>query len=222
LGVRSQDSPLKPGCSTLLIDLDGTISDPSLGISRCVNHALEMHGLVSVSAELVAKEIGPPLDEMFLKLVPELSISDVPSLVRYYRERYSDIGYSENTMYPHIAGVLGKLHGADMRLGICTSKRRDFAERILGLFGIDEFFSFVDGGDIGIKKQEQIASLIERRLIDSDAVMVGDRAVDVEAASTNGLRSIGVLWGFGSSDELCHASPTRIVETPNELYELVI
>lgn len=205
-----------------MIDLDGTISDPSLGITRCVNHALESHGLASVSAALVANEIGPPLDEMFLKLVPGLTASAIPKLVYSYRGRYSDVGYAENTIYPHIAEVLGNLNERRLRMGVCTSKRRDFAKRILALFGIDHLFAFVDGGEIGITKEQQLAGLLDRRDIDRDAVMVGDRAVDIVAASKNGLRSIGVLWGFGSRNELSQASPMCIAESPNELSELVI
>lgn len=213
---------MKLECSTLVLDLDGTISDPSLGISRCINHALQTHGLTTVSEKHVAKEIGPPLDEMFLKLVPEVSAADIPALVSTYRQRYSDIGYSENFIYPNIVSVLEKLHESDLRLGVCTSKRQDFAERILALFGLSRLFAFVDGGDIGITKETQLAQLLNRSAIDGDAIMVGDRAVDVASAAANDLRSIGVLWGFGSYAELTQASPTHIVDTVNELCKIVI
>ncbi len=83
---------MKLECTTLVLDLDGTISDPSLGISRCFNHALKSHGHPTLSENIIAKEIGPPLDETFLKLAPGINESDVTSLVSEYRERYSDIG----------------------------------------------------------------------------------------------------------------------------------
>ena len=158
---------------------------------------------------------------MFVALIPELGKSDMVSLVSTYRSRYSEIGFSENTIYPEISTSLESLHEANIRLGLCTSKRVDFAEKILAMFGIDRLFSFIDGGDIGITKRMQLAALIDTGTIDRAAVMVGDRAVDIEAASANGLRSIGVLWGFGSSEELRQASPTHIAESPHELYKLV-
>ena len=125
---------MKFNCTTLVLDLDGTISDPSLGITRCFNHALKSHGFSMLSNSVIAKEIGPPLDETFIKLAPGISASDVASLVSTYRDRYSDIGFSENTLYPMIPFVLEQLKNSDLRLGVCTSKRGDFAEKILSLF----------------------------------------------------------------------------------------
>ena len=123
-------------CSTLVLDLDGTISDPSLGISRCMNHALQIHGFTAVSSKDIAREIGPPLDEMFLKLAPDVSAENIPALVSTYRERYSDCGYSENLIYPNIYSAIEQAYKAGLRLGVCTSKRRDFAEKIILLFGL--------------------------------------------------------------------------------------
>ena len=138
---------MKINCSTLILDLDGTLSDNSLGITRCFNHALHIHGLAPVPDAIIAQEIGPPLDATFLKLAPGIGRADVEPLVASYRERYSDIGFSENTVYAGIPAVLAKLHSAGVKLGVCTSKRGDFAEKILSLFGVAEYFDFVDGGD---------------------------------------------------------------------------
>ncbi len=209
-------------CSTLVLDLDETISDPSLGISRCMNHALQIHGFDTVSSKDIAREIGPPLDEMFLKLAPEVSTENIPALVSTYRERYSDCGYSENLIYPNIFSAIEQAYKAGLRLGVCTSKRTDFAEKIILLFGLSRFFDFVDGGDIGISKEMQLARLLSCGAIDRGAIMVGDRAVDIHSATANGLRSIGVLWGFGSNAELTKASPTHIVETVSEFCRIVI
>lgn len=208
---------MKLGCTTLVLDLDGTISDPSLGITRCFNHALKSHGHPTLSENIIAKEIGPPLDETFLKLAPGINASDLTSLVSVYRERYSEIGYSENTVYPEIPLALDKLKDSGLRLGVCTSKRRDFAERILSLFGLIEYFDFVNGGDIGITKGSQLAGLLDSGAIDKLAIMVGDRSIDIESAKENGLRSIGVLWGFGDYEELSEASPLCILKKVVEL-----
>ena len=209
-------------CTTLVLDLDGTISDPSLGISRCFNHALQTHGLPTVSKDAIENEIGPPLDETFMKLAPDIAASDVAPLIATYRERYSDVGYSENVLYPDIPETLELLKTAGITLGVCTSKRRDFAERILSLFDIIDHFDFVSGGDIGITKGAQLAGLIRSGTIDDQAIMVGDRSTDIKSAQENSLRAIGVLWGFGSFEELSAAAPLCILEKVTSLSDAVI
>jgi phosphoglycolate phosphatase len=213
---------MKLECTTLVLDLDGTISDPSLGISRCFNHALQSHGFPTVSAATIANQIGPPLDESFMKLAPGINSAGVTELIATYRERYSDVGFSENTLYAAIPRALDQLSNAGMRLGVCTSKRRDFAERILSLFGVSEHFDFVDGGDVGITKASQLAGLLSSNAIDNRAIMVGDRSIDIKSAQANGMRSIGVLWGFGDYAELSEASPSHILEKVEDLPGVVI
>ena len=213
---------MKFECATLVLDLDGTISDPSLGITRCFNHALLSHGFPAVSDSTIVKEIGSPLDETFMKLATGITDSSAGELISTYRERYSDVGYSENTLYGDIPVALNQLRNSDITLGVCTSKRRDFAERILSLFGLLELFNFVDGGDVGITKESQLAGLLKSKSIDNRAIMVGDRSVDIKSARGNGLRSIGVLWGFGDYAELSEASPSYILEKVEELPSIVI
>ena len=212
---------VKLKCTALILDLDGTISDPSLGITRCFNHALKIHGFATVPDSIIAREIGPPLDETFFKLAPGIIASDIDPLVSTYRERYSDLGYAENTLYPDIPSVLNQLRNSGLKLGVCTSKRRDFAEKILTLFGIMKYFSFVDGGDIGVTKGAQLSGLIKSGMIDDQAIMVGDRSIDIISAQENGLGSIGVLWGFGDYAELADASPSCILEKVLELPGIV-
>ena len=213
---------MKFECSTLVLDLDGTISDPSLGVTRCFNHALQYHGFPSVPCSAIEREIGPPLDETFIKLAPGINSSGVGELISTYRERYSDIGSSENTLYADIPAALDQLKNSEIALGVCTSKRSDFAERILSLFGLLEYFRFVDGGDVGITKESQLSGLLKTKTIDNGAIMVGDRSVDIKSAQGNGLRSIGVLWGFGDYVELSEASPSHILEKVEELPGTVI
>lgn len=203
--------------STLIFDLDGTISDPSLGIFRCINYALMAQGHPEVSAERVDAEIGPPLDETFRIFLPEASQAEIANLIVKYRERYAQIGYSENEIYPGMLEAIHVLWHRGLRMGVCTSKRRDFAERILSMFGLLEYFSFVNGGDIGIKKQDQLAGLIKLGQIDSSAVMIGDRDIDITSAKANGLRSVGVLWGFGDLNELSVAGADIILSSTKEI-----
>jgi phosphoglycolate phosphatase len=206
--------------SSFIFDLDGTISDPSLGISRCFNYALRHHDFPEISPGLIAAEIGPPLDETFEKFQPQVDRSIITSLVAKYRERYADIGYSENQLYPGVSEAILALRERGMLLGVCTSKRRDFAEKILSMFGLLEHFSFVDGGDVGIKKRDQLSGLLQAETIGPSAVMIGDRAVDISAARANGLHSAGVLWGFGDMAELSRAGADAILRTTGEIAQL--
>lgn len=208
--------------STLIFDLDGTVSDPSLGIYRCFNYSLEEHGLPLVSYAQIATLIGPPLDQSFSKLYPDASQSMVESLVTKYRDRYGESGYAENQLYPGIKESVSRLSGFDIRLGICTSKRQDFAVKILSMFDLLPHFSFVSGGDIGMNKGMQLGDLLRQGIIDESAVMIGDRDFDILAAKSNHLRSIGVLWGFGDHEELSKAGADRILDTTNQLAQVFI
>jgi phosphoglycolate phosphatase len=211
---------MKYESSSLVFDLDGTLSDPSLGIARCFNFALSQHGQPEVPEQSLHKQIGPPLDETFRTLVPGISESDVVRYVVSYRERYAEIGYAENELYVGIPEALHALVHSGKSLGVCTSKRVDFAEQILEMFGLRHHFAFVDGGDIGISKAMQLQALKERGAIDDRAIMIGDRAVDINSASENGLRGIGVMWGFGDEAELSAASPVAIFDRVDAFSEL--
>ena len=204
----------------LVFDLDGTICDPFLGIYRSINFALEHHGIAETSESAVAKLIGPPLDEGFRLLLPEANDETIRSLVHKYRERYAQVGFSENSLYAGIAEELENLADLGLTLGVCTSKRVDFAEKILQLFGLREYFSFVDGGDVGIKKSKQLAALLEANLVNGSSIMIGDRDVDILSAHANGLRSAGVLWGYGSEAELVDAGAQVLLSSPSELSTL--
>jgi phosphoglycolate phosphatase len=210
-----------PPPASYVFDLDGTISDPAVGIGRSVNYALQHFGYPAIPECEVPGLIGPPLDETFRSIIEDASPQRVAALVSRYRERYAEIGFSENVIYPGIPEALHALVQAGIVLGVCTSKRADFADRILRLFGIREHFRFISGGDIGISKREQLGALLANESIDTSFIMVGDRAIDILAASANGLAAIGVLWGHGSLAELRAASPDLLVEFPHELVERV-
>lgn len=208
--------------NTLIFDLDGTISDPSMGIHRCMNHALSYYGFPEVSKQTAFATIGPPLDEAFSQFQPDADEQLIANLIAKYRERYAELGYAENQIYPGIVDALKGLTARGIRMGVCTSKRVDFAEKILSMFGLLDFFSFVSGGDIGIKKHQQLAGLLESGDINKTSVMVGDREVDISAAKANGLSSVGVLWGFGDRDELEQAGADVILSKTNELSQINI
>jgi phosphoglycolate phosphatase len=203
--------------AALIFDLDGTLSDPVVGIGRSLNYALEAFGCGSLSAPEVSRYVGPPLDWTFRQIVPDVSHDTVVAMVAKYRERYSDVGFAENTLYPGIADVLAGLSSNGVQMGVCTSKRTEFAERILELFGLRQHFNFVNGGDVGVGKGDQLRALLDQGTIGPASTMIGDRAVDIEAARVNGLGAVGVLWGHGTKAELLRAAPDHLLERPIEL-----
>ena len=206
----------------VVFDLDGTISDPLPGFSRSINHALRLQGLPERAPADLARFIGPPLDESAVELTASADPAAHARLIADYRQRYGETGYAENTLYDGIPEALRALRDAGATLGVCTSKRADFAERILALFGLRELFAFVSGGDIGVHKWQQLQALRDSATVGPDAVMVGDRAVDITAAHRNGLRACGVLWGFGSADELRAEQPQFLAATPADLPALLL
>jgi phosphoglycolate phosphatase len=203
--------------AALIFDLDGTLSDPVVGIGRSLNYALEAFGYPTLSAPEVSRYVGPPLDWAFRQIVPDASPDTVLALVAKYRERYSDVGYAENTLYPGIADALAEMSSDGVRMGVCTSKRREFAERILELFDLRQHFNFVNGGDVGVGKGDQLRELLDQGTVGPASTMIGDRAVDIEAARANGLGAVGVLWGHGTRAELLRAVPDRLLQSPLEL-----
>ncbi len=200
----------------LLFDLDGTLSDPSEGIWRCFNHSLSHYGYPTLRRDEIDSCIGPPLDESFARLTGERDVSQLHDMVATYRERYSDAGYAENVLYDGVTETLQALSERSVPMAVCTSKRRDFALRILQRFGLDGYFAFVDGGDVGIQKWQQIQALRQEGTVSDKTLMIGDRDVDLEAASRNGLVGGAVLWGFGSREELRGGRPDYWFDAPRE------
>lgn len=204
----------------LVFDLDGTLSDPAVGIYRSINYALEHFGHSTIAEDDVAKYIGPPIDLSFRTIIGDSSPAHIATLVSKYRERYAEIGYSENVLYPGVPEALNTLALAGIPMGLCTAKRADFAERILKLFGLQHHFRFLSGGDIGIHKKQQLRALLDERMMASTSIMIGDRAFDIDAAKFNGLGSVGVLWGYGCFEELTMAGPNILLASPHHLEEL--
>src|SRR2546423_10392300 len=208
---------MKTPHDALLFDLDGTLSDPLVGIGRSINYALAHFGYPELPLSHLAVHVGPPLDQAFSSITGLRSSSALGGFVAKYRERYGEIGYSENVLYPGIPEALHSLVGAGIPLGVCTSKRTDFAEKNLELFGLRSYFSFVCGGEIGTHKWQQIQDLLAKGAVSQSTVMIGDRAVDINAAHRNGLPAAGVLWGYGSREELGAEQPRYLFSTPQEL-----
>jgi len=188
-----------------------------MGIIACVNYALEKQGLSTQSDKAICAEIGPPLDLMFRKFMPDITDQIIDDLVRSYRERFATDGFAENTLYDGMPEALQALSDAGFRLGVCTSKPEPAARKVLQHFGLLQHFVFVSGGDIGVAKQSQLQKLLDQKIIDLNALMIGDRSVDLTAAHNNGLQSAAVLWGFGSEAELTAQSPALVLGKVAEL-----
>ncbi|MEM6988627.1 MAG: HAD hydrolase-like protein, partial [Pseudomonadota bacterium] len=200
--------------SMILLDLDGTLSDPLQGIGRSINHALHKHDFAVLPIDDLAWCVGPPLDQSFARLTGVTDKDLVMSLVLAYRERYLDIGFAENELYDGIVPALDALHSADTPMALCTSKPEPGTRKILARFGLSHYFRFLSCGDVGVQKWQQINALREERKVDQGAIMIGDRAVDIEAGQRNGLATGAVTWGYGSRDELSSADPMHWFDNP--------
>jgi phosphoglycolate phosphatase len=202
----------------LIFDLDGTISNPRDGIVRSLNFALLEHGFETHPETDLLIHIGPPLDKTFAELTGQNSRALIASLVSKYRERYAEVGYAENVLYRGISESLVDIHNVEgVELGVCSSKRVDFVEKILTMFDLRHLFKFVSGGEIGIEKWQQLAQLKQQGVVGDNAIMIGDRHFDLLAGHRNKLHAAGVLWGFGSRQELVREKPAHLLTTPSEL-----
>ncbi|MES2354970.1 MAG: HAD hydrolase-like protein [Pseudomonadota bacterium] len=204
----------------VLFDLDGTLSDPLEGIGRSINYSLVYFGYEPLEFSRLTAFVGPPIDETFRIITGINTAFDLEALVTKYRERYAEVGYSENVLYPGIAEALATLSEMGVPMAVCTSKRVEFAEQILEMFELRHHFLYIDGGEIGIHKWQQIEALLLAGKVTQSSVMVGDRSVDMVAAHRNGLKAGAVLWGYGSHAELSGEHPFYFFGSPNELLQL--
>ena len=204
----------------LLFDLDGTLTDPMVGITSSVQYALEKFGIhVRYLKELIPF-IGPPLAESFQKFYG-FSKEDAEKAIQYYREYYAPKGIFENEVYEGIPEMLAHLTEAGFTLLVATSKPTVFARKVLKHFGMEDYFSFVGGSELDgsrTKKAEVISYILKTCGIEAkEAIMIGDRRHDIEGGKACGLESVGVLYGYGTEQELTEAGADHIIRTVAEL-----
>lgn len=208
-----------------LFDLDGTLTDPGIGITNSVMYALDKYGIhVSDRAELFSF-IGPPLGESFRRQFG-FSEEQAKQAVEYYREYFRPKGIFENSVYEGIPELLEKLREKNVRVALATSKPYEFAVRILEHFELKQYFDYIGGATMDgriSKKADVITHLLDEfgNVDKAEVLMVGDRAQDIEGAKANGLRSAGVLWGYGSAEELRAAGADYLAARPEELLLIV-
>jgi phosphoglycolate phosphatase len=211
--------------SAALFDLDGTLTDPYPGISGSILYAIGKLGRPPVDEVTLKAAIGPPLEASFAAM-----LDGDPALARqalaFYRERYAPIGLYENRVFDGIPEALADLDAAGLRLFVASSKPRPFCERIIEHFGLSRFFSAVHGSEFDgsfAEKRDLIAHVLAAESIDPlRCVMVGDRRHDVLGARSNGIRVVGVGWGYGTTEEFAAFPPDRLVSEVADLAPAVL
>ena len=210
----------------LLFDLDGTLTDPGLGITNSVMYALRKFGINVSDRSQLYPFIGPPLRDSF-RVYYGFSDEQCERAVRYYREYFKKSGMYENEVYDGIFELLTRLKASERSLVVATSKPEVFALEILRHFDLYKYFDFVAGAtlnDVRNQKADIIKYALETLNITEkkSAIMIGDRKHDIIGAKETGLDSIGVLYGYGTYDELKNAGATYIADTPADIWNKVL
>ncbi len=205
--------------NVLLVDLDGTLTEPAEGIVGSFCHALEAMGLAPPPAADLAWIIGPPLRRSFAEMLG--GAGNVEEALRIYRARYGASGLFEAFVYEGAPEMLEALRGEGVRLVLCTSKPSIYAKRILERFDLSRFFDAAYGADLDGRfedKADLIAHILaDRVLAPENCVMLGDRKHDVIGASRNGIPTIGALWGYGGGAELAAAGAAVLCARPADV-----
>jgi phosphoglycolate phosphatase len=206
---------------TVLLDLDGTLIDSLPGILSSCRAALRALGHTPDPSLDIAALIGPPMEDAIRFLLEPYGDDRIAEAVALYRSDYGQHGLFKSTPYPGIADALAAMRRAGAQLILATSKRREFAQRILEHYGLHSFFTGIHGSEAGgvlDHKPELISHIINHYgLAQRHCVMVGDREFDVTGAHANKVRALGVLWGYGSRDELEAAGADDLVAEPVSL-----
>jgi phosphoglycolate phosphatase len=202
-----------------VFDLDGTLTDSKPGILGCLTNALEAHRIPWTGP--LDWFIGPPAAQSLQRLMPDAGEPQRAALLHDYRLCYDATGWAENSVYPGVPEVLRSLQSSGWQLFVCTSKREDFAARILEKFDLSRYFLalYADtAGSLHHSKTALLRRLLEEQSLDpATTFMVGDRNFDIEAARTNGVTSIAVTYGYGASEELASARPDHICHAVEDL-----
>lgn len=204
--------------TAIFFDLDGTLTDPRIGITGCLQYALEKLGRPVPGRDELEWCIGPPLHESFVALV---GADAAARGVAFYRERFGDVGLFENELYEGIPDVLESLAEQGAQLFVASSKPKVYVDRILDHFELTSWFERVYGSELdgtNTDKRDLLAvALADSGVASSEATLIGDRAHDAIGAAHNAIDFLGVLYGYGSREELEDEGATRFVHEPAEL-----
>ncbi|MFS1516645.1 HAD family hydrolase [Bacillus sp. SCS-151] len=210
----------------ILFDLDGTLSDPKIGITKSVQYALKNMNIVENDLDKLECFIGPPLQVSFADYY-HFDEEKIERAIELYRERFKDKGMFENVLYPNVPRLLSQLKEQNYKLVVATSKPTVFAEKIINYFHIEQFFDLVVGSNLDgsrASKTEIIQHVLdeynENEL--NDFIMIGDRKHDIIGANNTGIDSIGVTYGYGSFEELSIVKPTYIANNVEKIREIFL
>ncbi len=207
----------------ILFDLDGTLTDPKIGVIACIRFALSKLDIEIDQDIDLESFIGPPLRDTFRELCGNDEIAE--NAVSIYRERFSTKGLFENQVYDGIPECLNRLIEKADSIHVATSKPTIYSERIIEHFDLSRYFNLVYGSNLDgslSDKTDLLSHIIESEdLLPKNTVMIGDRSFDIIGAKNHDIRAIGVLWGYGTEDELSNAGADGLCNHPNEIYDKV-
>lgn len=208
--------------AVLFFDLDGTLIDSAIGITRCVAYALEGLGEPVPPLDQLHGWIGPPLRDSFGPLLKDAERTE--RAVELYRERFESEGWREHAIYPDIGEVVENLAAAGHRLAVVTAKNEPHARRIVEHLPFGTCFEDIIGATVDgslSHKTELIAEALRRLDVPAaDCWMIGDRWMDLHGANANGVAAVAVSWGFGDAAEFAAYAPRHVARSPGELLGL--
>lgn len=209
----------------ILIDLDGTLTDPKTGIHGSIRYALEKLNQPLADEVDLNWTIGPPLKASLAKLLDTQDNDLAEQALAAYRERFSVTGLFENEVYPTVAGTLRHLQIQGYQLFLATAKPTVYAKQILAHFQLDQYFTEMYGSELTgerTNKADLIAYILEQEQLNAQhCIMVGDRQYDVIGARANGIETIAVNYGYGTTQELAQVQPVAYISEFGQLIEVV-
>lgn len=214
-----------PTANPILLDLDGTLSDSRPGIEACFRFMLAELGHDPAASGDLTWAVGPPIAVSITQLLAQYDDDRVEQGIATYRARYSAVAIYDCTVYPGVVSMLDALREAGHTMCIATSKRRDFAERVIEHLRLGAYLRGIYGAEPGgglDRKDDLIAHILAREgFSPADTVMLGDRLHDIHAAKANAVRAIGAGWGYGGAAELIDAGADAVAAVPLDVLGLI-
>ena len=226
-GPVEEDGPVlkQSDPENIFFDLDGTLTDSSEGIIKCIQHTLTNLGLPSPPEDDLIRWIGPPLQDTFAKTMGTTEQKDIDRAMSFYRERYVEIGIYENKIYDGIFPLLTQLVDKGFTLYVVTSKPWVYAGEVIKSIELKPYFKSVYGSELDggrTNKADLIGHVLkEEGISPEDTIMIGDREYDILGAKANRVDGIGVSWGYGSIEELESAGAIGICHIPEMLISML-
>jgi phosphoglycolate phosphatase len=211
--------------AAILFDLDGTLTDPKIGITGCIQYAIAQLGKQPPTTDELLWCIGPPLTTSFAKLLETEDRSLINRAISLYRDRFSTIGLFENELYSEIPEALASIRAEGYQTYVATSKPHVYAKRIVQHFRLSTLFDNIYGSELdgtrSIKGELIQHILLTENLDAKTTVMIGDRSHDVIGAKQNQVFAIGVTYGYGSEEELNNHGADAIAHSPKDILPLI-